>query len=277
LLGAIFFGGVAGPVALMFGLTSTSGSTASLLLNLEAVLTAVIAWLVFKENASRRIVTGMAAIIAGGVVLAWPTDGNNSVSWSGPVLVGLACLCWAIDNNLTRKVSASDAIFIAGIKGIVAGVVNTTLALLLGATLPSVAIGLATMGVGLIGYGLSLVLFILALRGLGTARTGAYFSIAPFVGATVAVTTLGESTGLLFWVAALLMAWGIWLHLTEMHQHAHSHLPMEHDHPHSHDAHHQHVHDFSWNGTGSHQHRHQHGPTRHSHSHFPDIHHRHDH
>lgn len=277
LLGAIFFGGVAAPVALMFGLISTSGSTASLLLNLEAVLTALIACVVFKENADRRIVIGMAAIVAGGVVLSWPTNANGSVGWIAPVLIGIACLCWAIDNNLTRKVAASDAIFIAASKGIVAGTVNTVLALSLGASLPSVWVGLGTMSVGLIGYGLSLVLFVLALRGLGTARTGAYFSIAPFIGAAVAVIVFGESTGLVFWVAAALMGLGIWLHLTETHEHDHLHLPTIHDHTHIHDEHHQHVHDFSWSGSGSHQHSHKHTFARHIHPHFPDTHHRHDH
>jgi len=277
LMGAIFFGGVAAPVALMFGLMSTPGSTASLLLNLEAVLTALIAWIVFKENADRRIVIGMAAIVAGGVVLSWPTDANGDVGWMGPVLIGIACLGWAIDNNLTRKVSASDAVFIAASKGLAAGMVNTVLALSLGAPLPSVLLGLGTMSMGLLGYGLSLVLFVLALRGLGTARTGAYFSIAPFIGAAVAVMVFGESTGLLFWVAAALMGGGLWLHLSETHAHAHWHLPMTHDHPHRHDEHHQHDHDFAWSGSGSHQHRHKHTLVRHVHPHFPDIHHRHDH
>ncbi len=277
LLGAIFFGGVAGPVALMFGLMHTSGSSASLLLNLEAVLTACIAWVVFKENADKRIVLGMAAIVAGGLVLSWPEQSAHSFNWLGPVLVCVACLCWAIDNNLTRKVSASDALFIAGSKGIMAGLVNTVLAVSLGATLPSAVTTLETMAVGLLGYGLSLVMFVLALRGLGTARTGAYFSTAPFVGAGISLLVFGESVGLQFWIAVLLMAIGAWLHLTEKHEHAHEHEPLQHAHTHTHDAHHQHAHDFAWIGTGSHVHLHTHTNIRHSHGHFPDIHHRHDH
>lgn len=277
LLGAIFFGGVAGPVALMFGLMHTSGSSASLLLNLEAVLTACIAWVVFKENADKRIVLGMAAIVAGGLVLSWPEQSAHSFNWLGPVLVCVACLCWAIDNNLTRKVSASDALFIAGSKGIMAGLVNTVLAVSLGATLPSAVTTLETMAVGLLGYGLSLVMFVLALRGLGTARTGAYFSTAPFVGAGISLLVFGESVGLQFWIAVLLMAIGVWLHLTEKHEHAHEHEPLQHAHTHTHDAHHQHAHDFAWIGTGSHVHLHTHTNIRHSHGHFPDIHHRHDH
>lgn len=277
LLGAIFFGGVVGPVALMFGLMTTSGSSASLLLNLEAVLTAVIAWMVFKENADKRIVIGMVAIVAGGVVLSWPTENTRSSDWLGPVMVSVACLCWAIDNNLTRKVSASDALFIAGSKGTIAGLVNTLLALILGANLPSATTTLATMTVGLLGYGFSLVMFVVALRGLGTARTGAYFSTAPFIGALIAMLVFGETTGMQLWIAALLMGIGVWLHLTERHAHEHVHEPLEHAHSHSHDAHHQHTHELEWSGAGEHVHAHTHAKIRHSHAHFPDIHHRHGH
>ena len=277
LLGAIFFGGMLGPVALMFGLTQTSGSTASLLLNLEAVLTAGIAWVVFKENADRRIVLGMAVIVAGGVVLSWPTDQGSSSNWFGPLAVALACLCWAIDNNLTRKVSASDAFFIASTKGVIAGTVNTGLALSLGAMLPGVGTTLVTMSVGLAGYGFSLVFFVLALRGLGTARTGAYFSTAPFIGAAISLTLLGESTSLAFWLAAGLMGWGVWLHLTEHHEHEHRHDPLEHTHSHVHDEHHQHAHSTESDTGEPHEHWHKHRVLMHKHPHFPDIHHRHSH
>lgn len=277
LFGAILFGGVLGPVSLLFGLMTTSGSTASLLLNLEAVLTAAIAWVVFKENADRRIVLGMVVIVAGGVVLSWPTTESSASNWIGPLAVAIACLCWAIDNNLTRKVSASDALFIAGTKGLTAGTVNTLIAVALGAALPDTGIMLATMTVGLLGYGISLILFVLALRGLGTARTGAYFSTAPFIGAAVALVLLGESTTLSFWLAAGLMAWGVWLHLTEHHEHGHVHEPMEHRHPHVHDEHHQHLHDFNWDDDKPHDHGHRHVAVAHKHPHFPDIHHRHAH
>ncbi len=277
LLGAIFFGGVLGPLALMFGLTLSSGSTASLLLNLEAVLTAVIAWVVFKENADRRIVLGMLAIVAGGVVLSWSGGEAGTREWSGPLAIVAGCLCWAIDNNQTRRVSASDALFIAGAKGAVAGTVNVGLAFALGASLPGGAILLGTMAVGLLGYGISLVLFVLALRGLGTARTGAYFSTAPFIGAAVSLLLLGESTSPAFWIAAALMGWGVWLHLTEHHEHEHVHEPMAHSHPHIHDAHHRHQHDFAWNGDEPHEHWHRHEAMVHKHPHFPDIHHRHPH
>lgn len=277
LLGAIGFGGVLGPVALMFGLTHTSGSAASLLLNLEAVLTAVLAWVVFKENADRRIVLGMAVIVAGGVLLSWPHGGEESSDWLGSGAIILACLCWAIDNNLTRKVSASDALFIASSKGLVAGSVNVALALSLGAQLPSVGIVAEAMGLGLLGYGISLVMFVLALRGLGSSRTGAYFSTAPFIGAAIALVIFGEQATWLFWAAAVLMGFGVWLHLTEQHGHEHTHEPLEHSHRHVHDEHHQHEHEDNWDGTEPHSHPHRHVVIKHSHPHYPDIHHRHMH
>lgn len=277
LIAAIAFGGVLGPVALMFGLTLTSGATASLMLNLESVLTAVLAWVVFKENADRRIVAGMLAIVAGGLLLAWPQGSAQSQSWIGPLAVALACVCWAIDNNLTRKVSASDAVFIAGIKGLAAGLVNCALALALGAKLPHIAVLGPTLLVGFLGYGISLVLFILALRGLGTARTGAYFSTAPFLGAAIAIVLFGEPVSMTFWGASLLMGLGVWIHLKEHHAHEHQHLALLHSHRHVHDEHHQHEHEFQWDGVEPHSHEHQHTPIRHSHPHFPDIHHRHKH
>lgn len=276
-LGAVFFGGVLGPLALMFGLVTTPGASASLLLNLESVLTAVIAWVVFKENADRRIVLGMVAIVAGGVALAWQPGADSVTGFAGPALVALACLCWAIDNNLTRRISAADALFIASAKGLIAGTVNTLLAISLGTIFPELRHLLSTMAVGLVGYGISLVLFVLALRGLGTARTGAYFSTAPFMGALVALFVFPEPTSPAFWVAALLMGLGVWLHLTEQHGHMHVHEAMTHEHLHDHDAHHQHTHDFAWHGTGQHSHPHQHTVMRHSHPHYPDIHHRHNH
>jgi drug/metabolite transporter (DMT)-like permease len=277
LIGAIAFGGVLGPVSLMFGLTLTSGTTASLLLNLEAVLTALLAWVVFKENADRRIVLGMAAIVAGGVLLGWSGTSADVYGWLGPVAVAVACFCWAIDNNLTRKVSASDALFIAGLKGLAAGVVNTVLGLALGAHLPEFSLLGPTLLVGFFGYGVSLVLFVLALRGLGTARTGAYFSTAPFLGAAISVLLLGESVTWVFCVAAGLMGLGVWIHLTESHSHEHQHEPLTHEHPHVHDEHHQHTHAVPWDGEQPHSHAHDHAPLRHSHPHYPDIHHRHEH
>lgn len=215
LLLAILCGGVLGPLLLMLGLTRTSAAAASLLLNLEAVLTAGLAWLVFRENANRRIVLGFALIVAGALLLALPAAGQRLGLDDGALLIGGACLCWALDNNFTCKVAGSDAVFIAALKGLVAGAVNTAIAFALGARLPAWPVVGAAMGVGLLGYGVSLVLFVLALRGVGSARTGAYFSTAPFIGAAIAIGVFGEPAAWTFWAAAALMGAGVWLHLTE--------------------------------------------------------------
>jgi drug/metabolite transporter (DMT)-like permease len=276
LAGAIAAGGIAGPALLMFGLARCDGATASLLLNLESVFTASLAWVVFRENVDRRVFLGMAAIVAGGVVLSWD-ELPRAGGLAGPLLIAAACLLWAIDNNLTRRVSGGDAVTIAGMKGLVAGSVNLSLALLQGASLPGAGLLASAAAVGLFGYGISLVFFVVALRNLGTARTGAYFSVAPFFGAALALLVLRESPSSAFWVAAGLMALGVWLHLTERHEHAHVHEPMEHAHPHVHDEHHQHDHAFAWDGREPHTHPHAHRRLAHRHPHYPDLHHRHDH
>jgi drug/metabolite transporter (DMT)-like permease len=276
LTGAIFFGGVAAPVALTYGLVTSSASTASLLLNLEAVFTALLAWFLFRENFDRRVVFGMGAIVTGTLLLVW-TPGKDGDASLGLVLIALACLCWAIDNNLTRKVSTSDAVFIAGVKGLVAGAVNLSLAFALGFSLPPITPFYLALSVGFVGYGVSLVLFVLALRSLGAARAGAYFSVAPFFGAALALLLQGDAVTFRFVAAGLLMAAGVWLHLTERHRHLHKHELQEHSHVHSHDDHHQHSHDFSWDGKEPHVHAHVHPPLAHVHAHYPDVHHRHTH
>lgn len=280
LAGAVILGGMIAPVLLMTGLTYTPASTASLLLNLEAVLTALLAWFVFKEQFDRRICIGMALIVAASVLLSLeqstPDGQTLAIPW-GAACIAAACLCWAIDNNLTRKISAGDAVQIAAIKGLAAGVVNLSIAWWLNASMPPLNDAAMAAIVGFGGYGLSLVLFVMALRHLGTARTGAYFSMAPFAGAAISVLMLAEIPTPSFWIAAVLMAAGIWLHLTENHVHQHAHARMAHAHAHTHDVHHQHSHDFPWDGKEPHTHHHQHEALEHEHPHFPDIHHRHRH
>jgi drug/metabolite transporter (DMT)-like permease len=273
---AILFGGIFGPILLMSGLTTMAASTASLLLNLESAFTAGLAWFVFRENFNWRIACGMAAIVAGSVVLSIGSEGLGGIS-RGALLVSAACLCWAIDNNLTRKVSASDPILIAGLKGVVAGVVNLSLALGLGYEMPRLVAIAGAAAVGFVGYGLSLVLFVLALRHLGTARTSAYFALAPFFGGSLAVVFFGDALTVQLCIAAALMGVGLWLHLSERHVHDHVHDAIEHTHSHRHDEHHQHSHAFDWDGTEPHSHPHLHDATVHRHAHFPDIHHRHRH
>lgn len=276
LSGAILFGGVLAPILLMVGLLYTSAANASLFLNLESVFTAVLAWMVFKEHTDRRNVFGMIVIVLGGILLAFPSQ-TQFKNLSSCLLIAGACFCWAVDNNLTRKISGSDALFIAGSKGLFAGVANITLATIFGSHFPSLMrMGYALL-IGFFGYGLSLVLFVLALRGLGAARTGAYFSTAPFIGATIAIIFFNEPTSILFWLAAILMGMGVWIHLTEYHDHVHTHESLYHNHAHFHDDHHKHTHDHDWDGSEPHEHYHEHESITHSHHHYPDIHHRHKH
>ena len=276
LAAAVLCGGVLGPGLLLLGLARVGASAASLLLTLEGVLTALLAWFVFKENFDRRIALGMLSIVAGAIVLNWQPQATAN-DLIGPAAIVGACLAWALDNNLTRKVSLSDPVQIAMIKGLVAGPVSLGIGYLLGGALPPLAtVGLGAL-TGFLGYGVSLVLFVLALRHLGTARTGAYFSIAPFVGAVVSIPLFGEAVTVQLLLAGALMAFGVWLHLSERHEHVHEHLEFAHEHRHAHDDHHDHAHDGPVDPGQAHSHAHVHAPLRHSHPHTPDSHHRHVH
>jgi drug/metabolite transporter (DMT)-like permease len=276
LAGAIGAGGIIAPVLLLAGLAKTPASVASLLLNLETVFTALLAWIVFRENVDRRIFLGMVAIVAGGVSLSWPSR-LTPAGVAGPFLISAACLGWAVDNNLTQKVSAGDPVQVAGAKGLIAGAVNLTLGLILGGAVPLTPAIAGALVVGLFGYGVSLVLYVRAMRDLGTARTGAYFALAPFGGAAVGLLLFREPFTWRFAVAAGLMGIGLWLHLSERHEHQHVHEPMVHTHLHRHDEHHQHAHSPDDPPGEPHSHPHLHERMVHFHPHYPDIHHRHGH
>lgn len=267
------FGGVLGPVLLMFGLSMTSAASGSLLLNLEGVATMGIAWLVFRENVDLRLLAGVGAILTGAIVLSW--QGGAARLDTGGLLIAGACLAWGVDNNLTRKLSSADPVQIAMIKGLTAGSTNLVLALLLGARLPPLGIVAGGAVVGFLGIGVSLVLFMLGLRHLGTARTGAYFSLAPFIGALISLALFREGLTVQLAIASVLMGIGLWLHLAEKHDHEHAHEPLEHEHAHLHDVHHGHPHDGTV--TEPHSHWHRHDPMSHKHQHYPDLHHRHRH
>lgn len=271
----ILSGGVIAPVLLMIGLSTTPASTASLLLNLEGLATLVIAWLVFRENVDRRLLIGAAAILAGALLLSW--RGGPGGGGLGMLAIAGACLGWGIDNNLTRKLSASDPVLIAMVKGLAAGIANLVLAITLGAGMPPASDIASAALVGFFGYGVSLVMFVLALRHLGTARSGAYFSTAPFIGALLAVAMFGEPITMPLVTAGVLMAIGLWLHLTESHGHEHAHEALEHEHRHVHDSHHQHDHPPGIAPDEPHSHWHRHTPMVHQHVHYPDLHHRHGH
>jgi drug/metabolite transporter (DMT)-like permease len=276
LAGAIVAGGMIGPVLLMAGLQRTDASAASLLLTLEGVATALIAWFIFHENFDRRIALGMACLVAGAVVLSWTRRPELS-ALVGPLAIVGACVVWGLDNNLTRKVSLADPLQIVELKGLIAGPVNLALGLAAGGHLPGLWLAAAAGLVGFLGYGVSLVLFVYALRHLGTARTGAYFSTAPFLGAITALPLLREPLTVQLIAAGLLMAIGVWLHLTEHHEHEHVHEPMEHSHSHVHDKHHQHEHTADDPPGEPHTHSHRHERVTHTHPHVPDMHHQHKH
>ena len=274
LLAVIGAGGVLGPLLLMLGLARTDAAGASLLLNVEGLATMGIAWLVFRENVDRRLLLGAFAILAGAAALSW--QGAASFQWGATLILG-ACICWGIDNNFTRKLSAADPVQIAMVKGLVAGPVNLLLALGNGAALPPPTTIVAAGAVGFLGYGVSLALFVLGLRHLGAARTGAYFALAPFVGAALAVALLHEPVTFTLALAGALMGLGLWLHVSERHEHDHVHEPLGHAHRHRHDAHHRHAHEDADPAGEPHAHFHVHAALRHRHPHYPDLHHRHGH
>lgn len=271
----ILLGGVLGPISLMFGLRMVSGFTASLLLNLEGLATAFVAYFLFKENAGRKVWLALIFMTVAGVLLSWePTTGR--FNFLGPLLVVFATICWGFENNFTREISNKDPIQIASIKGVSAGSVSIIIAFLLGFEIfvgKSVVFALL---LGAFSYGISLVLYIRALRDLGSFRTGAFFSFSPFVGALLSIVGLGEWIGWVMLPSAVLMAVGVWMVVTERHSHIHIHGQIVHSHSHTHDdLHHNHEHEEEIKGKHTHEHTHE--RTEHEHQHKPDLHHRHEH
>lgn len=275
LLGSVLSGGVIAPICLMFGLRYISGFTTSLLLNLEGVSTALIAVLFFKENAGRRLWLALVCMTLAGVFLAWdPNLGRFNLL--GPLLVTLSMVCWGIDNNLTRNISIRDPLQITRIKGIVSGLASLSLAYALGMDVRWDWSVFYALVVGSFSYGISIVFFIKALAGLGSFRTGVFFSLAPFIGALTSLIFLHEWIGWVMFPAVILTVVGVWLISTERHEHLHVHGEEIHTHLHTHDDnHHAHEHNEVINGLHIHEHRHL--PQNHSHTHWPDTHHRHEH
>ncbi|HLY11121.1 MAG TPA: EamA family transporter [Planctomycetota bacterium] len=278
LAGVILSGGVAGPILLLLGLARTSAHVSALLANTETIFTMGLAVTFFGDFLLRREALGAAAIVVGATLVAWTGAAQGgTLSWQGPVLLLGAGFAWGLDNNFSQRLSARDPLQIAALKGMIAGTVNLVLA--------SVAEGLpratllvlgSALGVGLVCYGLSVVLFLTALRHLGAARTSALFATAPGMGIALSWALLGEVPGLWTGVGALFMIPGAWLLIRVEHGHAHVHEALEHEHRHVHDEHHQHVHAGD-EGPEPHAHPHQHEPLEHSHPHSADLHHRHPH
>jgi drug/metabolite transporter (DMT)-like permease len=279
LIGIVGLGGVAGPILMLVGLQRLSGISGALLLNLEAPLTALAAVLLFREHLSARSAAAAGLIVAGATLLGQRPGGGGS-GWAGAAAVGAACLAWAIDNNLTQRLSLRDPIAVVRIKALAAGACNLAIAAALGQRLPALPLVGAALAVGCASYGASVVLDVYALRLLGAAREAAYFATAPFVGALVAVPVLHETWGRAERMAGAAMIAGVVLLLRERHSHSHSHAPLEHDHLHVHDVHHQHPHEHATEpgpGGAAHSHPHRHQPLRHEHPHSSDVHHRHSH
>ena len=274
LAGVVLSGGVLAPPLLLWGLARSPASAASLLLNLEVVFTVVLAGVIFREHLGSRVIAASAMLATGGVVLGWPS-GHLDLPVASLAVAG-ACLLWAIDNNLTRLISDADAVLVAQVKGLAAGAVNVTLALAAGHAVPPPASIAISLLLGAVSYGTSLVLFILAMRGLGAARTGTYFALAPFFGALAGVVLLGEPVTAQLALTGALMAGGVWLLLRERHSHRHRHEAETHTHRHVHDQHHQHEHE-GWEGPEPHMHPHSTGPLEHEHPHIHDRHHGHNH
>ncbi|MFA5793927.1 MAG: DMT family transporter [Candidatus Brocadiia bacterium] len=278
LAGAILAGGVAAPILLMYGLKYTLASTASLMLNFEVVATTLIAALVFKEHIGRHALGAIGLITAASMLLSFNPEGQWSISMGTLGVLG-ATICWGIDNNLTRKISAKNPVTIGTVKGLVAGTISLILSLALGYALPGGIALTEAVVIGSLGYGLSIVFFILALRGLGAARTGAFFGIAPFAGVLIAFFLFREPPGIFFLIALPVMIAGVVLLLFESHMHRHSHPAMEHDHRHNHDDEH-HLHEHSEESRveeKAHAHQHRHDQTSHEGNHAPDMHHQHEH
>ena len=276
--GARAAGGVGAPLALLFGLRLLEGQAASILLALEGAFTALLAAAFFREHVGREAWGAVGLALAAGLVLAEPWRASaERASLAGVLLVAGATLGYALDNNLSRLLSNRDAVVVAAGKGLLAGPALVGVLLALGERFPAdPGILLAAAAVGVVSFGLSLVLFLRALRDLGAARTTALFSSAPLFGAAASWIALGERPGGAFAAAAALLAGSVWLLARERHDHEHAHEELEHVHPHVHDGHHRHEHE-GWEGPEPHAHPHRHAPLVHSHPHAPDLHHRHGH
>ncbi|MDI6879090.1 MAG: EamA family transporter [Desulfitobacteriaceae bacterium] len=278
LIGALLAGGIAAPIVLMFGLKNTPASTASLLLNFEGVATTVIAVAAFKEAVGKHLWMAVLLITTASILLSWDSAGRWGFSL-GSIWVLSACVLWGIDNNFTRNVSAKDPLSIVTIKGLSAGTFSLILSVILGFSLPSLKFVLLAMILGFFSYGLSIVLFIRALRELGSARTSALFGTAPFVGAVLSLLLFRENQSTLFFLSLPIMIMGAGFLLKEEHEHLHEHESTAHEHRHCHnEAHHTHCHsDNQIPKSGYHSHVHEHESIIHEHQHTPDIYHRHAH
>jgi drug/metabolite transporter (DMT)-like permease len=276
LIGLVLTGGVIAPVLLLVGLDRVTGSTGSLLLNLEGPFTVLIGLAVFGEHLGRRASLGAGAVFAAGAALALggPSGSADAV---GALCIAGACLLWGVDNNLTQSLTLRDPFAIVTVKAGAAAFVNIGLALALGSPVPMLVVIAGALGLGALSYGVSILLDTYALRALGAAREAAIFATAPFFGAIIAIPVLSESLSAADVIAGGVMAAGIALMVAEHHSHEHVHAVVEHEHVHIHDEHHQHDHEPGEAASEPHSHVHRHDRLVHAHAHVSDLHHRHPH
>lgn len=271
---AVLAGGVAAPILLMYCLETTPAATASLLLNFEAVATTVIAFAVFHESVGRRVWVALAIVTAAGIMLSFQPGAPFALSL-GAAGILLACVLWGVDNNATRNVSARNPFQVALVKCSAAGILALLIALATTASVPGIPAIIAALILGFLCYGLSVALFVRSLRDLGAARTGAYFSAAPFIGMVLSLVLFPGIPDLQLVISFLLMLAGVLFLATEKHIHLHHHATIEHEHYHRHPEEH-HGHDHAGTEGEGHSHLHRHEPIDHEHPHTPDIHHRHE-
>ncbi|HEY5560551.1 MAG TPA: DMT family transporter [Clostridiaceae bacterium] len=278
LLGAIITGGIIAPIILLSSLKITPASTASLLLNFEGVATTIIAIIFFKENVGKQILTAVILITFASIILSWNLENQWGFS-IGSLGIILACFCWGMDNNFTRVISSKNPFSIVAIKGIIAGLFTLVLSTILKTQMPGLKVIIIAMIIGFFCYGLSIVLFVFAMRDLGSTRTSVLFGTAPFIGSILSFILLGDIPSRMFFISLPIMIIGSVLLLKEGHQHKHLHEVIEHEHRHNHnDGHHDHEHSNEQIITKSyHSHLHTHKAIEHTHPHSPDITHRHIH
>jgi drug/metabolite transporter (DMT)-like permease len=271
---AVVAGGLLGPLLLAAGLQRTPAATASLLLNVELAATTVIAAVFFREHIGRRLWTGSAIVVLAGVIVGWSDVPELAV---GAVLIVAACVCWGLDNCVTAGLDELAPEHVTLAKGLIAGTTNVVIALAIGGALPAVAVVFALAGLGAVGYGVSITLWVTGARDIGAARGQLIFSTAPFVGVIVAWAVLGDGATMQQLIATAVAVFGVALVVGSEHQHTHRHEVIVHAHEHEHDDHHQHQHPDAEDRAGRHTHSHTHVPLVHAHPHVPDLHHRHDH
>lgn len=195
------------PLLLMIGIKLGSASNASLLENFEIVATSLIALFIFKEKISHKLWIAIFFIIISSFILTF--NGKTSLDFSiGSIFVLLATISWGLENNCTKKISEKSTYQIVTLKGIFSGLGSLFIGLLLKERIINYKYIFLAMILGFVAYGLSIFLYVRAQRDLGAAKTSAYYSVAPFVGAFLAFIINGERPDEKFLLALIFMIIG---------------------------------------------------------------------